>query len=235
MYTERGFCPVAVLILVSPAICAAQTVTSARSGTLHYFEGTVSIDGTSLTPKASKFPSIQERGVLRTGKGRAEILLTPGVFLRVGEDSAIRMVDTRLISTRVDIRSGSAVIESEDPQMAVKAFPVTLLFRDYEIQMVKYGLVEITSDPAQLKVFRGEAKVSTGGRRAVVRDGRLLSFALAFRAEKFDPRRGDDLYLWARDRSQNLSGANMSSGRSISQDSCFFVCANSVGVWNGGW
>jgi hypothetical protein len=235
MYTERGCYSVAILIVASAATCAAQTVTPARSGTLHYFEGKVSIDGTSLTAKASKFPEIKEQGVLRTGKGRAEILLTPGVFLRVGEDSAIRMVDTRLTSTRVDIRSGRAVIESDDPQMSVKAFPVTLLFRDYEIHMVKYGLIEITSDPAQLKVFRGEAIASNGSKRAVVREGRLLPFALAFRAEKFDPKVGDDLCLWARDRSQNLSAANMSSTRSTNQDSCFVVCVNGVGVWNGGW
>jgi len=235
MYTERRFSAVAVLVVVSAAIGAAQSITSARSGTLHYFEGEVSIDGTSLTAKASKFPEIKEQGGLRTGKGRAEILLTPGVFLRVGEDSAIRMLDTRLISTRVDILSGSAVIESDDPQMSVKDAPVTLLYRDYEIHMVKFGLMEVTSDPAQLKVFRGEAVVSTADNRAAVREGRLLPFEVALKTEKFNPKKGDDLYLWARDRSQNLSAANMSSARSISQGSCFVSCANGAGSWNGGW
>src|ERR1700722_1818905 len=116
MYSERPYFSVAVSIVFSSAVCLAQSVTSARSGTLHYFEGQVSIDGTSLMEKPSKFPQIREQSVLRTGKGRAEILLTPGVFLRVGEDSALRMLDTRLISTRVDILSGSAVVESDDPQ-----------------------------------------------------------------------------------------------------------------------
>ncbi len=48
--------------------------------------------------------------MLRTGQGRAEVLLTPGVFLRVGENSAIRMLDNRLLSTRVEIVSGNAIV-----------------------------------------------------------------------------------------------------------------------------
>jgi hypothetical protein len=234
MHTERRFFSIAVSVVLSAAVCSAQSVTSARSGTLHYFEGEVSIDGTSLTAKASRFSEIKEQGVLRTGKGRGEILLTPGVFLRVGEDSAIRMLDTRLISTRVDILSGSAVVESDDPQMSIKDSPVTLVYKDYEIHLVKYGLMEITSDPAQMKVFRGEAEVSTGDKLARVREGRLLPFDLAFSTAKFDQKEADDLYLWARDRSHNLSAANMSSARAISQGSCYVACANGTG-WNGGW
>jgi len=212
MYTERRLSSVAVLIAVTATVCAAQSVISARSGTLHYFEGDVSVDGTALVPKVSKFPEIKERSVLRTAKGRAEILLTPGVFLRVGEDSSIKMLDTRLSATRVDILSGSALIESDDQQLGVKDAPVTLLYKEYEIRMIKHGLIEITSDPAQ-----------------------LMPFSAGLTTEKFDTKQGDDLYLWTRDRSQNLSAANMSSARSISQGSCYVACANGGGSWNGGW
>ena len=41
----------------------------------------------------------------------AEILLTPGVFLRVAENSSIKMISSRLIDTRVDLLSGSILIE----------------------------------------------------------------------------------------------------------------------------
>jgi hypothetical protein len=241
MHTERRFSSVAVLVAVTAAVCSAQTITSARSGTLHYFDGDVSIDGTQLVAKSAKFPEIKEQGVLKTGKGRAEVLLTPGVFLRVGEDTSIRMLDTRLISTRVDILSGSAVIESDDPQMSLKDSPVTLLYKDYEIRMIKHGLIEITSSPvAQMKVFKGEAEVSLSnnsgsGGKVVVKDGHVLPFSAGLVTEKFDAKEGDDLYLWARDRSENLSTANMSSARSISQGSCYVACNNGGGAWNGGW
>ena len=54
--------------------------------------------------------------MLSTGQGRAEILLTPGVFLRVGENTSIKMLDNRLLSTRVEFLSGSAIVESDDPR-----------------------------------------------------------------------------------------------------------------------
>ncbi len=97
---------------VMGAVCYAQSVTSAHSGTLHYFEGEVSIDGTPVQSKVGKFQEVKEQGVLSTALGRAEVLLTPGVFLRLGENSSIKMLDTRLVSTRVDILSGNVMLES---------------------------------------------------------------------------------------------------------------------------
>jgi len=235
MHTERRFSRIAVLVSMSAAVCAAQSITSARSGTLHYFQGDVSIDGAQIQAKASVFPQIKDQGVLSTARGRAEILLTPGVFLRVGENSSIRMLDTRLTSTRVDILSGSVIVESDDPQMTIKDSPVTLLYKDYELHMGKHGLFEVTSDPAQMKVFKGEVEVSTSSNRVVVKEDHLMPFAAGLTTEKFDPKSGDDLYIWARERSENLSAANMSSARSISTGSCFVACANGGGAWNGGW
>jgi len=234
-YTRR-FGPAVVLLAMSAAVCSAQSITAARSGTLHYSEGDVSIDGTPYAAKVSKFPEIKEQSVLSTGKGRAEVLLTPGVFLRIGEDSSIRMLDTRLTSTRLDVLSGMVTLESDDPQMSIKDSPVTLLYKDYEIRMRTHGLIEITSDPSQMKVFKGEAEVATADNRVVVKDGRLLPFSAGLTTEKFDGKTGDDLYLWTRDRSGDLSAANMSSARSLSSGSGYGT-GNGLGsgAWNGGW
>src|SRR5580692_11686409 len=84
-----------VSMAMTVALCSAQTVTSAHSGTLHYFDGDVSIDGVAVQAKVARFSEIKEQSVLSTGLGRAEVLLTPGVFLRVGENTSIRMLDNR--------------------------------------------------------------------------------------------------------------------------------------------
>jgi hypothetical protein len=238
-----------VSVAMAAAVCSAQSVTSAHSGTVHYFEGDVSIDGTPVQGKTGRFSEIKEQGVLRTGQGRAEVLLTPGVFLRVGENSAIKLLDNRLVSTRVELMSGSVAIESDDPQMSIKDSPVTLVYKGYDITMVKYGLVEINTDPAVMKVFKGEAQVATADSRTVVKEGRQLPFSAALLTEKFDDKTGDDLYLWSRDRSQSLSAASMSSARSLNSSllggsSYGYGLAGmgyglgtgyGPGAWNGGW
>ena len=239
------------MFAMTGAVCFAQTVTSAHSGTLHYFEGDVAIDGNQVQSKFGKFEEIKPQSVLTTKLGRAEVLLTPGVFLRLGENSSVRMIDNRLVSTRLDVLSGNVILESDDPQMDVKDSPVVLLYKDYEIRMVKHGLAELNSDPGQLKVFKGEVLVEASGdagihNRATVKDGRMISFSAALVTEKFDEKVGDDLYLWARDRSQVLSAANMSSARTLSSGSGYGYGAGSgfsglgygyggLGAWNGGW
>lgn len=229
---------------VMGAVCYAQSVTSAHSGTLHYSEGEVSIDGASIQSKVGKFPEVKEQGVLSTALGRAEVLLTPGVFLRLGEHSSIKMLDTRLVSTRVDILSGNVILESDDPQMDLKDSPVVVLYKGYEIRIQKHGLLELNSDPGQLKVFKGQALVElasgTGvNNRAVVKEGKMLPFSAALLTEKFDDKVGDDLYLWARDRSQVMSAANMSSARSLSSSSGYGtgygLLSPGLGSWTGGW
>jgi hypothetical protein len=230
MTIERRLVSGAALMAValsSAALCSAQSVISAHSGTVHYLEGDVSIEGVPLQAKAGKFPEVKEREVLRTGQGRAEVLLTPGVFMRIAENSSIQMIDNRLASTRVEVVSGSVIVESDDPQMSLKNSPVTIVYGSYQVRLAKHGLVEISAEPSQMKVFKGEAEVSTASNRAIIKDGQVMPFAAGLVAEKFDTKSGDDLYLWTRDRSQSLSAANMSSARSLSE--------SPSGSWNGGW
>lgn len=245
------FAAIPVLLTTTAALCSAQAIVSAHSGTLHYFDGDVSIDGAPVQPKASKFPEIKEQSVLSTGQGRAEVLLTPGVFLRIGENSSIRMVDNRLVSTRVEILSGNAIVESDDPRMSVRDSPVYLIYKDYEIHLIKHGLFEIAADDAQMRVYKGEALVSNTANnladRATVREGRQVIFSAALPIEAFNDKVGDDLYLWARDRSQSISAANMSSARSLNPNGYGYGYGSydplyggygyfpSAGAWNGGW
>jgi hypothetical protein len=216
MYTHRRLASAAVLISMTAAVCSAQGITSAHSGLLHYFEGTVTIDGNTVESKVGKFSEIKENSVLRTAQGRAEILLTPGVYLRVGENSEIKMLDNRLLSTRVEFISGTALVESDDPEVSVKDPAVTIVYKDYQVQPLKYGIFELSSDPSQMKVFKGTANVAAGSIKSVVKEGRLVVFSAALVSEKFDEKQADDLYLWARDRSGALSAANLSSARSLS-------------------
>ena len=243
---KRLISTVVIWMAMTAMVCSAQSVISAHSGTLHYFEGDVSVDGAPVQSRAGRFSEIKEQSVLRTTRGRAEVLLTPGVFLRIGENSSIRMLDNRLVSTRLEVLSGTVIVESDDPQMSVKDAPVALIYKDYVIQLVKHGLVEVSSEPANMEVYKGEAVVEitragAASDHVTVREGRALSFSAPLLTEKFNDKVGDDLYLWVRDRSQSLSAANMSSALSLSStgngDASRYGSgyAPGSGNWTGGW
>ena len=207
----------AVLLSAAIATSYAQNITSVRSGTLHKFDGNVAIDGQAVETRPAYFPQIKDAGTLKTGRGRAEVLLTPGVFLRIGEFSSIKMLDSRLTATRVEFLSGSAVLEQIDPLVNTKGNAVSIVFKDYEITLRKDGLVELFGEPASVKVYKGEAEVvALGGAsasRVVVKGGRMVTLNAVLAAEKFDEKSGDDLLLWSRDRSMAMSAVNMSSAR----------------------
>jgi hypothetical protein len=216
MSTGRQVLTSAALIVFTAALCNAQNVVSAHSGTVHYFEGDVSVDGVKLAPQVARFTELKEQSVLNTGLGRAEILLTPGVLLRVGENSSIRMLDNRLLSTRVEFLSGIAMVESDDPGLSVKDPAVTIVYKDFEAQPLRFGLFEVTSEPGQVRVFKGEAKVTGNGTSLTVKDGNLVNLSTTMAMAKFDAKQGDDLYLWSRDRSAYLAAGNMASARALS-------------------
>ena len=79
---------------------------TAMPGTLNYVEGQASIGNQTLTSNEVGTANLQDGQVLETGNGKAEILLTPGVYLRVGSNSAVKMVSSNLTDTQV--RCGKA-------------------------------------------------------------------------------------------------------------------------------
>src|ERR1700722_7230149 len=103
----------AVIVAAVPA--GAQSVVSTHSGVIYFFEGAVYLGDQRLEPHLGKFQSVPQGADLRTADGRAEVLLTPGVFLRMGDRSTIRMVATQLADTQVELQSGSAIVDAGEP------------------------------------------------------------------------------------------------------------------------
>lgn len=215
MSTGRKVLSSAALIVFTAAFCAAQNIAPSHSGTVHYFEGDVSVDGVKLVSQVARFSELKEQSVLQTGLGRAEILLTPGVLLRVGENSSVKMLDNRLLSTRVEFLSGIAMVEAVDSGTTIKDPPVTIVYKDFEAQPLHNGVFELTSQPSQVRVFKGEAKVTGNGTSLNVKDGNLAALTTTMATAKFDAKEGDDLYLWSRDRSAYLSAGNMASAHTL--------------------
>ena len=189
----------------------AQSVVSVRAGIVHYFEGSVSIDGQQLQSKFGRFYEIKDGSQLRTGDGRAEVLLTPGVLLRVDRNSSIRMLSSRLADTRVEFVGGSAVLDSTN---AASAGAVSIVYKDYRMHSRVPGVYRLNSVPAELAVEHGEAEVVSGHKSVVVAAGQELPFTPALEAHTRGADRGDGFDLWASDRNQSVAADNAAAADS---------------------
>jgi len=193
-----------VTVLILPA--DAQLVISTHSGIVHFFEGTVYVDDQPLESHPGKFSGVPKGGELRTAEGCAEVLLTPGVFVRIGKRSTIRMVDNELSHTRVELVAGSAVVDSEKPNSGTS---VTLTYRNWSVRFLDQGVYRIDSDPPRLWVLEGNAEVSSDNHEMVsVGQGMDVPFAQVLVPQRSIGPPSDALSSWAEGRRESISADN---------------------------
>jgi hypothetical protein len=204
-------------VLAAGSLCA-QSVISTHSGVVQYVEGWAYIGDQRVDPKFGQFPDIKENQEFRTEEGRAEILLTPGVFLRVGENSSIRMLSTRLTDTRVEVLSGSAMIESNE---IPKDNAIELVFKKDSIRLDKQGLYRLDTEPARFQVYEGEAVVTDPSGQLTLRSGKQTSLSGVLMAENFNrkPEDQDALYRWSDRRASYVAQANVAAAASANGSS----------------
>ncbi len=223
---------VAVCALVFAGGAAAQSVISAHSGVIHYVEGDVTIDGSAVHPKFAEFPDVKSGQVLATEEGRAEVLLTPGVFLRVMENSSVRMISNALADTRLEVVSGSALVEvAELLDHNAIAFDAA----GAHMALAKKGLYRIDTNPARLRVFDGQAAVSTGSDNLIARKGHEIDLDTAKLIDaRFDAKDTDAFYRWSARRADYVAAANVVSARvaSNSEYSSGYASGPSGWSWN---
>src|ERR1700756_4285859 len=106
-----GSCFLAALLTVPMWGDTTENRHTAMPGTLNYVEGQASIGDQSLDSQAVGNADLQNGQVLETGNGKAEILLTPGVYLRLGSNSSVKMISNSLINTEVTVSQGEAMVE----------------------------------------------------------------------------------------------------------------------------
>ena len=202
-------------------------------GTVNYVEGQVSIDGQALAANSAGQAGVSPGQTLSTTDGRAEILLTPGVFLRAGHSSAVRMISPSLLDTEVAVEQGEATLE------------VTDIYRDNNIrvvedgiptQVLKNGLYDFDARTAQVRVFDGKAVAYENDRAITLKKGRELDLNDTgnVKARKFDrdAYKSSDLYRWTDLRSAYVAEANVSSARVIVEGGWY---GPGPGWWGDGW
>jgi len=184
-----------------------------QPGTVNYIEGQAAIGSQPLTEKSVGSAKLAAGQWLSTEDGRAEILLTPGIFLRVGDHSSLQMISPGLADTIVTLEKGRAMVEVAEirPENNVRIGE-----NGSSTQLLKAGLYDFDADRGLIRVFDGKAEVQAAARHINVKGGRQLALNAAgkLKAREFDKKAYmDDFYRWASLRSSYLAEANVDAAR----------------------
>ena len=180
----------------------------------------------TLGSKSIGSAELQPGQSLTTENGKAELLLTPGVFLRVGGNSSVKMISPSIINTEVGVEKGHAMVEVAEihPENDIRVADDGIT-----TQLLKTGLYDFNQ--GEFRVFDGKARVEEGDKQITVKSGHELSLSAnaPLKAQKFNKKLYEkgDLYRWSSLRSAYLAEANVNAAS---------IYANSGwGPWGPGW
>jgi len=222
---------ISVPALASPAASApSEHPETASPGTINYIEGAVNSGTETLSSKSVGTVALKAGQVLSTENGRVEVLLTPGVFLRLGNDTSVKMVSPSLLNTKVDVTSGEATVEVDEYHNEQNL----LIGEDGSTSyLVHTGLYDFDPQQGLIRVIKGQAVVVYNDRHVRVNPGRevnLFPETAKLKTTKFNVgeyKNDDPLYSWTKLRSQYLAEANVAEAP--------YVYGGWPGWWGPGW
>ena len=183
---------------------------TAVPGTVNYVEGQVALNGTTLNSKSVGSASLEAGQSITTQTGKTEFLLTPGVYVRLADNSEATLVSPSLTNTQVSVDKGEAMVEVDQ---LYKQNDIRVVENDVPTQLIKNGLYDFNSTNNTVRVFDGKAVVAANDRNVTVKGGHELQLDsnAKLKPQKFnkDAAEQSDLYRWSSLRSDYLAQANI--------------------------
>jgi len=170
---------------------------------------------------------------------QAEVLLNPGSYLRVAENSEFTLVDNSLDNLVVKLVKGSAIIEATAGEDA--DLQINVLANQQHFVIIRSGIYRINVQPGSTELLVRKGRVLTGvNSREVVKGGMRVTYSAGGPiAAKLDRKDQDQFDLWSKQRAETLARANQKiSNRavygylaSMSPFEWAFSAANPWGLW----
>jgi hypothetical protein len=218
--------------LFVPAWASETNNRTAVPGTLNYVEGQASIGNQAVSTSSVGTADLQAGQQLTTQDGKSEILLTPGVYLRLGDNSSVRMISPDLTNTELAVNRGEAMVEVDEihPEN-----DITINQEGASTRLLKAGLYDFDASHDAVRVFSGKASVLAKDRKLTLKAGHelLLNTAGKLKSKGFDKKQyaeNDDLYRWSSLRSDYLAEANVNTAQTYVMDGWY-----GPGWWGAGW
>src|SRR5262245_7856460 len=158
----------------------------------------------------------QGRSITTADNGYAEVLLTPGSFLRVGENSAVVLDDVDLESVSLRVLRGPAVIEVVDIN---KKFPIKVTTGELTTKIIGTGIYRFEDGLATVL----DGKLQTSDSKLTYEKGWQVFLKDNYRARKIGKVQTTSLDVYSQARSQTISSANASLAASLNPSSFTFT------------
>lgn len=209
---------VAAFTLFLPLIGSAQNrekfVISARAGGVNAVTGraTMKPQGNSEWRLLTIKEDLETGDAVRTGvDGRVELLLNPGSYLRIGEESEFELADSSLENLEVRLIKGTAILEvtgADDQDLYIGITTphtrMSIIRRGlYRVNVVPGDVTELIVRKGRVVLEGSHTKVK-GGNKVVFSSG---SFSVA-KLEGADKKDADNFAVWSKDRAETLAKAN---------------------------
>ena len=221
MLQPKAYLGLAVLFFAGTgAVNATETSAyfiSAKSGMINYVEGKPTVSNLEISQPREIVARHQlvKGDVLQTeADQRVEMLLNPGTYLRVAENSRVRVVATGFEDMRFSLERGTAILESLS--LRRKVHQLHILTPSGDLRVLKKGLyrfevgaageVRVTVHSGKLRWMREQAKI------AVLKSGKSFDLNRSAKRRLHFAKVGkepfDDIDLWSRERAVALIAAN---------------------------
>jgi hypothetical protein len=203
-----------MLAMLQTPMPTTQFLVSTKAGLVNYVQG-------STTVKVGK--SVREGEVIATGpQGAIELLLNPGSYLRMGENSSVVLEKVDLSDIAVRILTGSMVITANGFD---KDLPLRVTAGKLQMDIIKDGIYLF----ADGKIVVVDGKIRDAGNALVYGKGYQISDDKGYRAQKVKTFT-TGLEMWSQKRDADIARANMNVARSLRQSSNIPV-ASLLDVW----
>ena len=213
---------------------------SAKAGGVNYADGAVSViraNGKSGTLLKGDQLEIGDR-VSTAESGRAEILLNPGSYMRVGANTSFEFKTTTLDDLQIKLDSASAMFEV----FATEKFRVNVTTPKEKLWLFDSGVYRIDLQPdgtGAIYVTEGKAALGKIGALKLVTGGKMATFGNGTVAiTKFNTGKRDDLAEWSKNRSKTLAKLTASLQNNNARNSLFnslsssrWSVYDSFGLW----
>ena len=181
-------------------------VVSAKAGIVSIIDGDVSIkSGKTDWRPLLEGDELKPADVIKTGAtGRVEILLNPGTYLRIAENSQFDFQTITSVNLQMKLQSGAAILEA-----GVIETPIRFATPQYEFKIIRSGLYRFSSNVSgQSALFVRKGKMNVAG--VDVKDGKkvVVTDNVPPAIEAFDKKSEDDFDIWSKGRAKTIIAAN---------------------------